>query len=115
LDNTWYGCTWVTRRSQLPAEVFSKVIHFIGNQSNGIAGFENSICQCDENDDLNCLYARKLSVFPGQNVTMRFVHYKFDIALFTDFLSKRFSKIAPTYVTRPAKTGHVGTNYTLSL
>jgi len=95
--NPFFGCTWVTHRNELPAEVFSKIIHFVGNESNGLAGFENSICQCGEYDDLiNCLYVRNLSVFPGQNVTMRFVHFKFDIALFTDFRSERFAEIAPT-------------------
>ena len=94
--NPFYGCTWVTHRNQLPAEVFSKVIRFVGNQNNGIAGFENSICQCNEKDDLECLNVRNLSVIPGQNVTMRFVHFKFDIALFTDFISTRFTKVAPT-------------------
>ena len=94
--NALYGCTWNSNHTQLPAEVFSRVIHFVGNQSNGIAGFENSICQCGMTDDLKCLYVRNLSVFPGQHITMRFVHFRFDIALFTDFTSSRFTRIAPT-------------------
>jgi len=114
--NPLYGCYWISGsplQDKLPIEVFKDVIHFNkNNATNGfISGAENSVCQCDEENQANCLYMDETTLSPGQVITMKLTHFNFSIALYTDFESSHFKKlIAPTC----SVVDHIGTKYSSS-
>ena len=94
------GCAWISefqnKDNSLPAEVYGKVMNLSNqNITNGLSGKENSICQCD-NDSFDCLEVKLKPVFPGQSISLSFVHSSFDIAVYTNFTAERFNAIAPT-------------------
>ena len=95
--NSLCGCSWISGNilDKLPTEVFSKVIHFKGNQPVFTTGYDNNIFQCNGNIT-DCLNVKEISTYPGQGVTMNFLQFKFNIALYTDFNESRFSTIGPT-------------------
>lgn len=92
--NTLYGCSWISGNKHLPIEIFSNTIHFIGDQNNGLAGYENNICQCEDNNKVNCLYAKRLAIFPGQSITMKLIHSQFSIALYPSIDNASFTSTA---------------------
>ena len=93
------GCAWISNfqniNKSLPAEVYSKVMNLANqNIKYGLSGKENSICQCD-NGSFNYLEVKLQPVYPGQSITLSFIHSSFDIAMYTDFTEERFNAIAP--------------------
>ena len=97
--NPLLGCSWIPsfkKRTALPSEIYSRVINLIDqNITNGLSGRENSVCHCGINR-INCLKVKLDPVCPGQSVALSFIHFNFDIALYTNFTEKKFNGIAPT-------------------
>ena len=97
--NSLFGCIWApmfTRNdSLLPSEIYSKVIHFINeDQTNGISGWENNICQCIDGK-VNCLAVNNVSVLPGDSITLNFVHTYFNVGLYATSEETQLNSIAP--------------------
>ena len=98
--NPLLGCTWISKFQNmdnlLPAEVYSKVIN-VSNQNiaNGLSGKENSICQCDDDLITNCLEVKRDRVHPGQSISLSFIHFRYQIAVYTNFTEERFNATAP--------------------
>ena len=66
------------------------------NVTDALFGMENSICQCDIKGAINCLNIKQRPVYPGQSITLSFIHFNFDIAMYTNFTEDRFNATAPT-------------------
>ena len=97
--NPLLGCAWISTfqniNNSLPAEVYSTVINLTNQTTtNGLSGKENSICQCN-NSSINCLDVKLNKVYPGQSITLSFIHFGFDIAMYTNFTEERFNATAP--------------------
>ena len=97
--NSLFGCIWAplfTRNdSLLPSEIYSKVIHFINeDQTNGISGWENNICQCIDGK-VNCLAVNNISVLPGDSITLNSIHTYFNVGLYATSEETQFNSIAP--------------------
>ena len=101
--NPLLGCAWIptfrNKNNLLPSEIFSKVMNLTyQNVTDALSGMENSICQCDIKGatKLNCLNVKQNPVYPGQSITLSFIHFNFDIAMYTNFTEDRFNATAPT-------------------
>ena len=99
--NPLIGCAWIptfhNKNNQLPSEIFSEVMNLTyQNVTDALSGMENSICQCDIKGAINCLNIKQRPVYPGQSITLSFIHFNFDIAMYTNFTEDRFNAIAPT-------------------
>ena len=83
----------------LPIEVIKNVTYFNKrNEVNDfISGAENSVCHCDSENQVDCLDTKNIILYPGQAVLMTLTHFNFNVALYTDFTTSHFNKIAPTY------------------
>ena len=99
--NAMFGCTWIpsfpNREMLLPNEIYNKIIHHGGVKIKGISGWENSVCPCNGKSryDQNCLSVKSFRVYPGETISIRFRHFYFDIAMFTDLNDATFNTIAP--------------------
>ena len=98
--NPLLGCAWIStfqnKHNCLPSEIYSKVMDLTyQNVTNALSGMENSICQCDINGATNCLNVKLDPVYPGQSITLSFIHFNFDIAMYTNFTEDRFNATAP--------------------
>ena len=98
--NPLLGCAWIStfqnKNKRLPSEIYSKVMNLTyQNVTNALSGMENSICQCDVNGENNCLNVKHDPVYPGQSITLSFIHFNFDIAMYTNFTEDRFNATAP--------------------
>ncbi|XP_065918464.1 uncharacterized protein [Dysidea avara] len=99
--NPLYGCKWISDsplQNILPIEVIKNVTYFNkGNEVNSfISGAENSVCHCDSENQVDCLDTKNIILYPGQAVLMTLTHFNFNVALYTDFTTSHFNKIAPT-------------------
>jgi len=99
--NSFFGCTWIpsfpNREKLLPYEIYSKIIQYGGALNRSIFGWENSVCPCNNTDYFynNCLNVKSFSVYPGESITIGFIHFYFDIAMYTNFNASKFKAIAP--------------------
>ena len=100
--NSLFGCIWIpkfpNREKLLPSEVYSNIIQYRGDDNRGISGWENSICLCNDNSDHhnhNCLRFEPITAYPGETISIGFMHYYFDIAIYTTFNESIYNEIAP--------------------
>ena len=99
--NSLFGCTWIpkfpNKEKLLPSEVYSKIIQYYGEDNRGISGWENSICLCNDSNhhNHNCLTVEPIIAYPGETISIGFMHYYFDIAIYTTFNESIYNEIAP--------------------
>ena len=99
--NPLFGCDWIpsfpNREHELPSEIFDRIIQSDGVDNEGISGWENSVCPCNNNGclDQNCLETDNVYAHPGETITISLMHRHFDIAMYTDFNESKFNAIAP--------------------
>ena len=102
-----YSCTWIKglNKDELPPKVMYKVMNNCGIQAKEYFRWSTSLFLCNVTSDVTIthnkqyfvplLYYSNDKLYPGQTVSVKLIHLRYNISVYIDSDDTQFSDIAP--------------------